>query len=104
MRGQKMRCPNLTCRTIFEIREAGPDGNSGVDAGQKPPAPDGSRPWENPPTAQHTSGSVGDMIPILPAEEVTPEPVAESSPTPPPHVVPPQPQETPSWRQPPPVR
>ncbi|HJT75768.1 MAG TPA: hypothetical protein VJ739_01065, partial [Gemmataceae bacterium] len=48
-RGVRMRCPNAHCRAIFEANE--------------------QRSRSNPPPAlPQQTGSVGDMVPILPAE------------------------------------
>src|SRR5256885_16526187 len=59
MRGQSMRCPLSTCRTVFKVEPQSP-------AAPPPPAP--------PPGAAKTqlSGSVGDMVPIRPAEAAAP--------------------------------
>jgi hypothetical protein len=50
LRGQPIRCPNAVCRKVFTIAP-----ETAVKAG-----------------ASQRSGSVGDMVPILPAEPVTP--------------------------------
>lgn len=98
MRGQRMRCTNSVCRTIID-----------VDACEQSPRPVSSggsgprlAPVEMPP-AQHWSGSVGDLIPILPAESVQ-DPLPELPPAASVQEKEAPVQDTPSWREPPPVR
>src|SRR5438105_630783 len=63
MRGKMMRCPNHLCRNVFPV---------GID--QTPPpstAPPKSEAQKPRPTAKlQRSGAVGDLIPMLPSEEV----------------------------------
>ena len=73
LRGQRMRCPNGSCREVFEVREA---------PAVSPPAPaNAPRPAEPPvsPAAPvrpgAMAGSVGEMVPILAAEQVGGPPV-----------------------------
>jgi outer membrane protein assembly factor BamB len=62
MRGQAIRCPNPLCRNIFTA------GN-----GQPPPAPSAAAAPDvrakRPSAKLQLSGSVGDLVPILPAEQ-----------------------------------
>jgi hypothetical protein len=58
MRGQAIRCPNHLCRSIFTVGGDQPPPQS------KPPSPRPSRPSAK----LNLSGSVGDLVPILPAE------------------------------------
>lgn len=107
MRGKATRCKNPVCGAVFlveELPEAAPD-ISNVSAGAKP------APYEATP-AQHWSGSVSDMVPILPAEE-EPRPEGQNPPAPAAKVIPFMPaspvsgapaQDAASWREPPPVR
>jgi outer membrane protein assembly factor BamB len=69
LRGQHMRCPNMACRTIFEVRE----GEGVIPAPMEDafPEPLGGRPM---------TGSVGELVPILPAEEAEPERAVSPSP------------------------
>jgi hypothetical protein len=60
LRGQLVRCPNASCRKIFPV----PAEKPGTDA----PAP------PKPPSNGPRSGSVGDLVPILPAEQAAPSP------------------------------
>jgi outer membrane protein assembly factor BamB len=114
LRGQAIRCPNTLCRNVFTVGEAGP----APAAPGGPPAPAAP----SPPNGQ-LSGSVGDLVPILPAEEVI-EPTESAPPGRTSErggdqvplveaevvdaevmdVVVEAPQEAPSWHQPPPVR
>ena len=63
LRGQQMRCPLSSCRTIFTV------------AAPEPPAPPSVPPPPPPvtPRASQRSGSVGDMVPILSAEAAVPD-------------------------------
>ncbi len=65
MRGQAIRCPNSLCRNIFTV---------GAAPAQPPPvpAPRPEPPKPRPSPKQTHSGSVGDLVPILRAEEVAP--------------------------------
>lgn len=58
LRGKPMRCLTPTCRRVFVIDDAPPAPKTAVNSGS---------------VAQ--SGAVGDMIPLLPVEEVNPDPV-----------------------------
>lgn len=60
LRGKHMRCPRQECRFVFEIRDA--DGPASPIA---PPTP-----------ARHVTGGVGDLVPILQAEQADPGPAA----------------------------
>lgn len=117
LRGQAVRCPNTNCRQVFRI------GNGATSEPAPAPAP-------TPKSGKgQQTGAVGDLVPVLPAEEaeVLPEvnekgpswrdaapPVrkpgaagarpAAATPAPPPAKATPQP-DGPSWRDaPPPVR
>src|SRR2546422_4190299 len=61
LRGLTMRCPNSVCRAIFEVREEG----------AAPPAPSPTAPI--PPKTSQVSGTVGEVVPILRAEQVQPQ-------------------------------
>ncbi len=93
--GQRMRCPKAECRKIFVVSNGEVEKPRPADN----PPPESRRPA--PGKAQRT-GAVGDMVPILPAEE------SRGPEEPPPSR--PQPkrtseQSTPSWKDaPPPVR
>jgi outer membrane protein assembly factor BamB len=69
MRGKMMRCPNHLCRHVFPV---------GADQAPPPtvvaPRPE-SRPAPAPAKPQR-SGAVGDLIPMLPSEEVKAPPAA----------------------------
>lgn len=60
-----MRCPNAACRKVFAVPV------------EEPPPPTAPRPGPQPDNGQR-SGSVGDMVPILPAEQAAP-PLASGS-------------------------
>ena len=120
LRGQIIRCPNQVCRAAFQVQEDNGEAVGGSPevtphvpnrAGQIQAEEDAS-------AAQHQSGSVGEIVPILGAEEAesaspTEEhgaPAGQASggdvenlfpllPT-----EPAAPPEAPSWHQPPPVR
>ncbi len=62
MRGKMMRCPNSLCRHIFTV---GAEPSPAAAPPQPPPAPKPNRP-----SAKIVSGSVGDFVQILPAEQV----------------------------------
>src|SRR3954470_9364332 len=85
LRGKRMRCNNTICRTVFVI------GGDGEPAAPKPETP--ARP-ATPGTV--TTGSVMDLVPVLPAEAATPEP--EPAP------VKAKEPAAPSWQAAPPVR
>lgn len=69
LRGQRMRCPNVQCRTVFEVKP--------VEEGEEPPRrSEGSTAGPAAPVVKHSSGTVGDLVPILPAE-AAPEDEAE---------------------------
>jgi outer membrane protein assembly factor BamB/TolA-binding protein len=72
LRGRQLRCPNASCRQVFEVREQGP-----------PPEPPPEPPIEGvpvppaPPTPpKQKTGQVGDMVPVVSAEAVPPPPPA----------------------------
>src|SRR6266540_5474574 len=112
LRGQKIQCPNANCREVFEVQDADTafDRNEVVIVSGK----------------ISKSGSVSDLVPMLPAEEAagqTPPPPAPApeKPRQPNHVadflplVPAEPADTPqpptetgpnfaSWHEAPPVR
>lgn len=103
--GQRVRCPNTVCREIFVAAPA---------EDRKPDRP--AREDEpSPPEVRHQAGNVGDIIPMLPVENATQEPLPEPEPAPkrasgkdtmiP--MLPVEAAEAPaaaSWQQPPPVR
>jgi len=79
LRGQRMRCPNPVCREIFEVQEVTPEETHSSAPGEPVEShPDtepnaGTRPQqhrEGPTGTVRTSGSVGDLVPILDAEVV----------------------------------
>jgi hypothetical protein len=111
LRGQAMRCPNNLCRTIFVV-EPPPE-----PAPVEEPAAAKNRTHKHGASATQQLGSVGDLVPILPAESAP----ADDAPAEPPsgsthvgEVVPlvaaepaapaAEPEPPPSWHQPPPVR
>src|SRR5947207_5337000 len=59
LRGKPMRCPQPTCRTVFVVDD---------------PA---ARPASQPAPGQQT-GSVGEVIPLLPVEDAPPAPPREA--------------------------
>jgi len=64
LRGQLVRCPNAACRKVFSVPSEEP---------LEVPAPPASpRPNPPPPGSSQRSGSVGEMVPILPAEQAAP--------------------------------
>src|SRR5262245_600660 len=111
LRGQKIQCPNANCREVFEVQDADTafDRNKVVIVSGK----------------ISKSGSAGDLVPMLPAEEAAgqkPPPPAPEKPGQPNHVgdflplVPAEAADTPqpppaetgptfaSWQEAPPVR
>ncbi len=78
LRGQQLRCVNSSCRRVFTVEEKAP---APQPANQRRSAriDRGPLPGEG---AGQQSGSVGDLVPILPTEPVVPEPVREEAPTP----------------------
>ncbi|MCI0378977.1 MAG: PQQ-binding-like beta-propeller repeat protein [Gemmataceae bacterium] len=76
LRGKRMRCLNTICRAVFEVRAEGESGPPAVAPAS-----------ENKPT-----GSVEEMVPLLPAEIAVPEGPPKKT------------TATPSWQTPPPVR
>jgi hypothetical protein len=70
-RGVRMRCPNGNCRTVFEAQEL-------VESA---PAPPRSRAVP-PPGSRTQTGSVGDMVPILPAEPLPEAQIVNDAPAP----------------------
>jgi outer membrane protein assembly factor BamB/TolA-binding protein len=120
LRGQSIRCPNHTCREVFEVREADDqpkdaplalelDAESPIRTdhpGQQQAEADASK-------RLHHSGNVGDLIPFLDVESVpmAADPrhgqddgiipfVPDETASPPE----PEPSASQSWLQPPPVR
>jgi outer membrane protein assembly factor BamB len=73
--GKQLRCPNATCREVFEVRDSEPPPEPVIDGVPVPAAPPSK------------SGHVGQMVPVVGAE------VAKPVPPPPP-----------DWRQGPPLR
>src|SRR5262249_43130781 len=57
LRGQSIRCPNTACRAVFVVQEAS-EGAPTLPAPARPSA-----------GKAHHAGSVGDLVPILPAAE-----------------------------------
>ncbi len=68
LRGQLVRCPSAACRKVFPVPEAEPP--------MEPPAAQSPSPQPSPPGNGSRSGSVGDMVPILPAEQAAPPAVS----------------------------
>lgn len=66
LRGKRMRCPNTICRAVFDVQPEEETPSPAVT-----PAAEVRK--ETPPAAART-GSVGDLVPILPAEAVEPPP------------------------------
>jgi outer membrane protein assembly factor BamB len=125
MRGKRMRCPNPVCRETFAVQEVSEPAAPGPGEPPQPVGEDiyGFKP-ENaplPPSAGrmtadtvHLTGDLGGLVPILGAEPVedpnapagqqvddvvpllSAEIVTEN--------LPPEPRETASWQEPPPVR
>ena len=106
MRGKRTQCKNPWCRAIFEVREEAGPGPTAA-----PPEP------AAPPSVKQVSGSVGEMIPILAAEQADPVPapptaapavrasvprVAAEAVAPPREL--PRKEPKPPWQEPPPVR
>jgi outer membrane protein assembly factor BamB len=81
--GKKMRCPNPLCRTIFEPR-----------AEKEQPVAAPAAPQATAPSASVVTGSVTDLLPVLPAEFAKPPAQLQPAPAPPRPVV----------HEPPPVR
>jgi outer membrane protein assembly factor BamB len=79
MRGKRMRC--TTCREVFEVRDeaaAGPEADGG--AGPAPEAPGAESPPPQVPAAgPPQAGSLGDLVPILPAEAADNDPWASET-------------------------
>src|SRR5438067_2189504 len=73
LRGKRMRCLNPICRAAFEVRA---EDEPAVSEAPKPAEAAPNKPTQ-------VSGSVADLVPILPAEVVEPEP-APPPPVPPP--------------------
>jgi outer membrane protein assembly factor BamB len=94
LRGQRMRCPNPVCREIFEVQDAAPEEAPSTEAHTGPaaipvesgPSDGAGRPdrGASPKETIRTTGSVGDLVPILDAEVVhevpPPGPSSESPP------------------------
>jgi hypothetical protein len=113
LRGQRLRCNN--CRKIYDVNSA--EVIPEVDEADFAPIPD-----EPPaPPALQTSGTVGDIIPLLNAEVAAPSPPRVTPPAPSPETVEaswageaplplgqvidvPPPKAAPTWQQAPPVR
>jgi outer membrane protein assembly factor BamB len=77
LRGKQVRCPNPVCREVFEVREAWWPGRK-TGAGDQADEDEGngeerrsrrSPPQEGSTLGYHVAGSVGDLVPILGAEE-----------------------------------
>ncbi len=116
LRGQAIVCPNVDCRRVFTVVEDAPPACD--TSGPKTPPPSGKERRSR--TGSGKSGSVGDMVPILPAEitlspDPEPAPVAKKQttgsvgdmipllqPDPDPGAV--SPAVSTSWMEPPPVR
>src|SRR5439155_545883 len=78
MQGKQTQCHNPLCRTIFEVRAADEVPEGSIYPIQ--PAPEANRePAAGSPPAEKKSwsGSVGDLIPMLEAEEVAEAPRPE---------------------------
>jgi hypothetical protein len=73
LRGQQLRCVNSGCRRVFTVQEkaapAPPSGRRSARIDLGPPPGAGA--------SQQQSGSVGDLVPILPTEPALPEPPVE---------------------------
>lgn len=87
MRGRQIRCPNPTCREVFEVPTDETPADFGNQSGTaaEPAAP--QAPKVTPglrPRVESVTGSVGDFVPVLPAE-----PVADDRPADPWSSVPP---------------
>src|SRR5262245_41081167 len=72
LRGKAMRCPNAMCRAVFEVREE-------CSEPAQPLAPPGQPPAA--PKASQLAGTVGEIVPMLSAETVTPAGPLEPSPS-----------------------
>jgi hypothetical protein len=99
LRGMRMRCPNPQCREIFEVCE---------ETEITPAVPPEPLPLPAGP-GRHVAGTVGDLVPILPAEPAAPESVALVAPTvqagaPAAEGTQPRESAKPAWQAPPPVR
>src|SRR4051794_17795050 len=72
LRGKRMRCPNTICRMVFEVREE--------SEAAPPPA---SKAEETPASVKKpvTTGSVGEVVPVLSAEAAPAEPALPETPT-----------------------
>jgi outer membrane protein assembly factor BamB len=66
MRGQAIRCPNPLCRNIFTA------GNGQAPPSPSAPAPPADARPKRPSAKFQLSGSVCDLVPILPAEQAPP--------------------------------
>jgi outer membrane protein assembly factor BamB len=91
-RGVRMRCPNSSCRAVFEAREeseAAPPARPAAPANGGKTAPGTPRPKSAP--APQLTGSVGDVVPVLPAAADAPAGAAPAA-------------QAPSWSQAPPPR
>jgi hypothetical protein len=115
LRGKRMRCPNALCREVFVVADEVPaPAAPAAPAALAPPAP---------PAARLVAGSVGELVPVLSAEQAEPQPDAEEPPAAAPAPAaavseqvpllpaegadgaePAAPQEVFSWEAPPPVR
>jgi outer membrane protein assembly factor BamB len=114
LRGKRMRCPNPLCKAVFEVQAEGEQPAAAVPKIAEPAPPE-----KSPSTV---TGSVMDMLPVLPAELAEPAPPALEKPAEskrkdkpaapstapkkaPPQVVPEPSRATPAWQNlPPPVR
>jgi tetratricopeptide (TPR) repeat protein len=89
LRGQRMRCPNPVCREVFEVQDAGPEETPAqarhveptVTALENGPSDGAGRQEraEPPKETLRTTGSVGDLVPILDAEVVSEVPPPQAS-------------------------
>ena len=93
MRGQLTRCKNPSCRQVFEVREAEGEAPAGSASTLEVPEPPAERLGSQ---GSSQAGSVGELVPMLPAEEV-----GESAESAKPAAAAPT---AAPWQQPPPVR
>jgi outer membrane protein assembly factor BamB len=66
LRGQLVRCPNTVCRKVFSVPDVPETGRSETDGSA--PTPPHPRP---PLGGSQRSGTVGELVPILPAEQIS---------------------------------
>ncbi len=65
--GQRMRCPEKWCRQIFEVRASDPNA-------RPTPLPQSPAPSDRARNKDVWLGSVGEMLPVLPVEQIQEEP------------------------------